>query len=504
MNWGKVQTMSHGRTRGGKLARLAAVSLAIGVAGCADFSYQSVTKDEAPTVLGPMVRQNRTPLEGALACLAIGIQQAQKPRISVAVGDVKDYTGKYAQDEGPVLTQGGALMVYSALGKLGNSVQVAERFDTRIAELELAYTDRRQLGDGQQHPLDNGQKVVPWLPYFGGTIMRSDYYIVGGITELNYNIQSGGVQGSYNQLGPKARVFTLNIGVDLRIVDTRTLMVVKTVSLEKQITGHEVGFNIFRFFGSNLWDVDIGEKSQEPIELGVRTTLEEGVVQLVGAVEAMDTKPCLADKEYWISEKSAEEIISEAHPAPAGPSPATPPAPPTPPAPYTGPGNPPSNAPASAPAPKSSNEPAPQASTVPGGATTPVAATAPVKIEPLTSQAENSAGSAGQGTFDVSFDFGATDIGGQSSPEVDRIAELAARGGSALITVTARNTESWAPIKRAEITQQRIRAVVDALTARGIPPDRIQIAWTPGPTDAAIVRDGSGFQMIAKLSITRA
>ncbi len=65
------------------------------------------------------------------------------------------------------------------------------------------------------------------------------------------------------------------MGVDLRIVDTKTLMVVRTVSLTKQFNGYEVGLNVFRFFGSKLYDVDIGAKGQEPVQMGVRAALEE-------------------------------------------------------------------------------------------------------------------------------------------------------------------------------------------------------------------------------------
>ena len=143
---------------------------------------------------GSSSRNNTTPMETAFACLAQAHREVKAPVVSITVGDVKDYTGKYSQAEGNAITQGGALMLYSALGKMGNTVRLQERFDTRIAELELAYADRRQLGDGQLHTVEAGKPNVPWVPYFGGSILRSDYYIVGGITEVNYNIQSRGAE----------------------------------------------------------------------------------------------------------------------------------------------------------------------------------------------------------------------------------------------------------------------------------------------------------------------
>src|SRR5690606_12552519 len=148
--------------------------------------------------------------------------------VVIGVGDIKDYTGKYSINEGNAITQGGALMVYSALGKLSGAVRIAERFDPTIAERELAYTERRQLGDGDTRHLGgpDGQQQVRRLLHYGGTIHKSDYFIVGGITELNYDISSGGVEAGVNQIGVKRRTYGQSVGIDLRIVDTKTLMVV--------------------------------------------------------------------------------------------------------------------------------------------------------------------------------------------------------------------------------------------------------------------------------------
>lgn len=251
---------------------------------------------EAAVISGPPVRSSITPFDGALECLGQRLAAARKSPLGIAIGDIRDYTGKQSQDEGAAVTQGGALMAYSALGKLGKSVRLHERFDTRIAEAELAYIDRRQLGDGAKHRVDSadgGETTVPWKPYYGGTIRQSDYFIVGGITELNYNIQSGGGEFAVSGIGPKRRVYTMNVALDLRIVGSQSLLVYETVSLEKQLTGYEVGFGIFRFFGNQLFDVNIGAKNQEPLQLGVRTAIEAGVFDLVSSVAKVDAGDCI-------------------------------------------------------------------------------------------------------------------------------------------------------------------------------------------------------------------
>ncbi|MFA5663310.1 CsgG/HfaB family protein [Castellaniella sp.] len=413
--------------------------------------------DEAPVVHGPAVHGNRTPIDGAFACLANDIIARRKPRLSIAVGDVKDYTGKYSQNDGSAITQGGALMVYSALGKMGRAIQLHERFDTRIAELELAYIDRRQLGDGGEHVLQTpqGQQSVPWVPYFGGTILRSDYYIVGGITELNYNIQSGGGEFLINQIGPKARTFTMSIGVDLRIVDTRTLVVVDTVSLQKQITGFEVGLDVFRFFGSDLFDINLGAKNMEPLQLGVRYALEQGVLDLLGSVYQLDPQACLA------------QALADGK---AGKAPAK----------------------AVAPAPVQPQATAAQTQTA-------AVAAAPVPI----SRATN-AGPAlsGGNSYQVLYEFGDPGISQQSSSTIERIVADAAKNKIVEVQIIARDNENWSSMKRQELTGQRVRNLRDALAVRGVHPSRVRLTWEPAPSDTSIRRDGAGYQIFAVVSVT--
>jgi len=295
LNLSPLSTISPLRRRTLTASALAATLL---LSGCALPTYQQVrmADDEAPVMQGPGPRHNGTPLDSSFACLSHRIveQRSGRAPLSIAVGDIKDYTGKYSQGDGNVVTQGGSLMVYSALGKLGGAIDVRERFDTRVAELELAYTDRRQLGDGNQHALadEKGQRAVPWLPYYGGSILRSDYYIIGGLTEVNYNIQSGGIEAQVNQIGPRFRVFTMNVGADLRIVETKTLRVVRAVSLQKQIVGREIGAGIFRFFGSNLFDINAGSKDQ-------------GVLELISTVTQTPAGPCMESARTAAGEPAA-------------------------------------------------------------------------------------------------------------------------------------------------------------------------------------------------------
>jgi curli biogenesis system outer membrane secretion channel CsgG len=418
------------------------------VAACATPATQRVAPGEVPIVLGPAVRDNVTPMEGVIACFADHVASAGNKPFVISVGEVKDYTGKYSINEGNAITQGGALMVYSALGKMGGVVQVAERFDPTIAERELGYIDRRQLGDGDAHQLGGpeGAQRVPWLPYFGGTIRESDYFIVGGITELNYDINSGGAEAGVDQIGAKARLYNEQVGIDLRIVDTRTLLVVDTVSLTKQFTGYEVGFNIFRFFGSNLFDINLGAKGQEPLQLGIRAALEEAVVRLVSKVTSVDYKPCmnqLNDGRFIAT--PAIDLRQVANPG----------------------------------------ERQVDGAVVPGPA-----------INRSDAVGATMTGNAVQ----VAFDFGADNLAGAALAVVDQIAAAAKNGGVA-VTLVARDTENFDPGKRDALTDRRIAAVTAALASRGIAPGAIRATWRPDPADTSIHRDGPGLQELAKLRI---
>ena len=428
--------------RGARVAIVALVALSLG--GCVSMRQARLGAGEEPTLIGPAVRDNRTPMDAALDCLAPRIAAARPRPLVIGVGDVRDYTGKYSVNEGNSITQGGALMVTSALGKLGGAVSLAERFDPTIGERELGYTDRRQLGDGQAHDVTGaaGAAHVAWLPYYGGSIAASDYYIVGGITELNYDIRSGGIDAGVSQLGPKARTFTQSVAIDLRIVDTRSLLVVKTISLTKQFTGYEVGFNIFRFFGSDLFDINAGAKGQEPLQLGIRTALEEATLRLVAAVAKVDPAACLA-RQTWT-------------PLPA----------------------------AAIAAPPSGS----------------AAAAVPKMVGPAFNKAPTADVTRSEGDVQLPFEFASADLQGAGLTMIDRIAAAAARGPVAVMIV-ARDTETLEPAKRDVLTEQRIGALIAALAARGVTNAAVTITWRPDRTDTALHHGNPGFQNLARLRI---
>jgi len=231
---------------------------------------------------GASVVENKTRYSQALECLRpmVGTRGPQAKRF--AVGRVSDFTGKEDLVNGKRITQGAALMVISALAKTG--VPIVERFDTSIADMELKYADNKLITDS---PENKAHRQI-----FSGSLPGSDYHIVGGITEVNYNIRSGSLESSIRFIGAAARYFVMNVAIDLRVVNTKTLEVVNTQSLQKQIIGTELNGGYFRLFSDGLLDVNAAERTQEPIQKGVRMVIEQAVFNMLTEMNNLPAQNC--------------------------------------------------------------------------------------------------------------------------------------------------------------------------------------------------------------------
>ncbi|MEM9148558.1 MAG: CsgG/HfaB family protein [Pseudomonadota bacterium] len=244
----------------GALLSLAALAAGCGVSPVAD----SAGRYADPIGTAPVI-DNATPYTASLACLSAEIaamDAGDPPRF--AVGEIGDYTGKVSDLGGAKITQGAALMAVSALAKLG--LPLVERLDMRIAQQELKLANNNLVSDAGAVRL-----IQP------GSIPGSDAYLIGGITELNYNLRSLSAEAFYDAGGVGARLFVMNVAIDLRLVETATLQVADVVSYQKQILGREVRAGVFEFFGSTLFDVSVEERALEPMQLAVRAMIERAV-----------------------------------------------------------------------------------------------------------------------------------------------------------------------------------------------------------------------------------
>jgi curli biogenesis system outer membrane secretion channel CsgG len=245
------------------------------------------------------VTSNPTPYSAALVCLADYAREHHLNSPRIAVGRISDYTGKEEADgSGRKLTQGASLMAISALAKSG--ANLVERYDTSVSELELKYANNKLISDGTskgpEAPSDYRRIVA-------GQVPGSDFYLVGGITELNFNIRSTGLNADAgssavnNWAGTAGgQIYVMNVGLDLRLVDTRTLQVADVISYQKQIVARQVGVGLFSFFHGNVYNISVGQGGLEPMQLGVRAVIERAVLEMMANLYgAPGPEVCLQD-----------------------------------------------------------------------------------------------------------------------------------------------------------------------------------------------------------------
>ncbi|MEO0607444.1 MAG: holdfast anchoring protein HfaB [Pseudomonadota bacterium] len=256
-------------------AAAAGLASALFLAGCVS-PVAGKSGNYTSPIGGSPVTSNPTPYSEGLVCMGHFARQSGVRAPRIAVGRILDYTGKADIEGGRRVTQGGSLMAMSALAKAG--AVLVERFDTSVAELDLKYKNNKLIGDTE------GQ----FDKIRAGSIPGSDFYLVGGITELNYNIRSFGgdaFAGDTDALDPKGtagvKLFVINVGLDLRLVKTDTLEVFDVISYQKQIIGRELSLGIFDFTNGNVFDIGVGERAQEPIQLAVRSVIERAALEMM-------------------------------------------------------------------------------------------------------------------------------------------------------------------------------------------------------------------------------
>jgi len=262
------------------VALMTACAVALG--GCVSPVAGPSGRYAAPIGNAPVIA-NPTPYSRALVCLGEYARANHRISPRIAVGRISDYTGKEEADgSGRKLTQGASLMAISALAKSG--ANLVERYDTSVSELELKYANNKLITDGAPA---GPNAPTDYRKIMAGQVAGSDFFLVGGITELNFNIRSSGLDASAgNTASTKSaqgsgQLYVMNVGLDLRLVDTRTLQVVDVESYQKQIVGRQVGIGLFDVLDGHVFNVSAGEGGLEPIQLGVRAVIERAVLEMM-------------------------------------------------------------------------------------------------------------------------------------------------------------------------------------------------------------------------------
>lgn len=270
-----------------------AIAAIVTLQGCStmDYSYIDDQVEQNATYLqGMPVFPNTTPYTDVLKCLAeesaTNVQFLNQYRYSIAVGKIDDMTGKLGFDGGGYkMTQGASLMMQTALFNT-RAFRVVDRNQMDITNLERELASKQLIRD---YDLFDNQRVRTLT---AGEIIGSEYRVVGAITELNWNVDSSGTELGVAGVGTKARRYVADVGLDLFLVDTKSTQIIDVVSVKKQVAGYEVRSGIFRFFDSLLYDINVGEKKQEPLQLAVRAAIEYGAYQFTTKLYGIPSQKC--------------------------------------------------------------------------------------------------------------------------------------------------------------------------------------------------------------------
>ena len=311
------------------LAGASAIGLSlIALSGCSLTSAKVDAHGNYATPLGGShVTPNPTPYSAALVCLAEYARKYNLRAPRLAVWRVNDMTGALDSNGGRPVTQGAMLMAITALGKAG--IPLVERYETDPSKLEYGLANEKLIkGDGPpEHPDGRGDHTADYEPIYPGQIDGADYYLTGGITELNANMEADALNvGASNY--PRAASLTvpatskdvINIALDLRLVNTKSLDIVDIVSYQKQIIGRQVGAGAYAFFGNNVIAVSGSKSQQEPTQLATRAVIERAVFEIVADLYGLrDTRYCLSP---GADPLSANVVDGYGAPQPADPPPA--------------------------------------------------------------------------------------------------------------------------------------------------------------------------------------
>lgn len=271
------------------LLATAALSLA-SLSACA--TSQTQRPDPVTPLRGPQEAVVETDYSAALLCLGryVGAQPFPAPRI--AIGHISDMTGATDYFNGARVTQGASLMAMTALADAG--VRVVERFDMGVIQAEMNYAQTGLVRDSETQL----RELSP------GMLQGVDLYIVGGLTEFNPNIRSRGsdlygaderATGAAASIGVNTQ--TIDVAMDLRLVDATSSEVLAVRALRKQIIGREIELGVFEFMSGGVVDIAAGQRALEPVQTAVRTMIDRAIFEFVGSLYNLPAHACLDGQE---------------------------------------------------------------------------------------------------------------------------------------------------------------------------------------------------------------
>ncbi len=194
-------------------------------------------------------------------------------RIPVAVYGLWDKTGQLKDDQlaarkSTAVSQGASEMLITALGR-SRQFRILDRVNFKDLMTEQDLRGKKRLAANDPYPEVN-------------KLIGAKYIIAGAITEYNCDVITTGGGLKIAGIGGETKFARATAAIDLRVTDTTTGEVVKTLSMRDRIIGTMVGLNLFSFLKTKyLYEFEAGRARQEPINLVVRRLIETMVYELV-------------------------------------------------------------------------------------------------------------------------------------------------------------------------------------------------------------------------------
>lgn len=272
------------------IKRGAILILAMGLSACN--AWTPAFTDVAPLV-GPAPYGNRTPMNAALQCLKASAQAT--PDLRIGVADFVDGSGASMGDgdvNGRYFSQRPDLMLIVAFAKTG--VRLVNRTSTAVAEWEMRQAMDRRLGDGK--PVVVGRTRFDYRPVRAGEFLGSTFYANGAITEINWALSSNVEEAGFLGATVGRRTYRVSIATDIVVTNSLTTEVVFARSYSKQLVGNETGAGVFRFVEATimpksrveLFQANIGQKQNEPVQQALRWLIELASFEVISALTGGD------------------------------------------------------------------------------------------------------------------------------------------------------------------------------------------------------------------------
>jgi curli production assembly/transport component CsgG len=175
------------------------------------------------------------------------------------------------------VTQGADAYVVKSLQEVGDGkwFRVVERvgIDSLIKERQLIRQMREQ---------ERGENAIPLPP-----LMVAGIILEGGIIDYNTNIKTGGAGIRYLGIGPNSQYIEDQVVVHFRLISVQTGEVLTTVTIEKNLLSTSEGVTAFKYFnkGTNAFEFDGQQTSNEPGNYAIRSAIETGIVELIKSGE---------------------------------------------------------------------------------------------------------------------------------------------------------------------------------------------------------------------------